>query len=214
MQKSESLKNLSKALTAVQQEIQPAKKDAQNPFYHSSYADLNSVWDSCRDLLAKNGLSVAQGNSVGMDNTVIVETLLMHDSGEWIQSELCLPLAKHDPQGVGSATTYGRRYGLAAMIGIVADIDDDGNGASIKPDKPIKAVEQPTEREGLLLALKTVGQALNKSGDSIKWSGKTTSEYIEEQFGDGVTIDTANVAQLKTIAADLQARLKTQTEGK
>ena len=73
-----------------------------------------------------------QGNSVATGNTLIVETILIHESGQWVQSELCLPLAKADPQGVGSAMTYGRRYGLAAIVGIVADADDDGNAASAK----------------------------------------------------------------------------------
>lgn len=137
MQKSDSFSELTKALIKVQSELKPASKNAENPHFRSKFADLNSVWDSCRDLLTKNGLSVIQGNSVGMDNTVIVETILAHSSGEWIQSELCLPLSKSDPQGVGSAITYGRRYGLAAIVGIVADVDDDGNAAS-KPNGQAK----------------------------------------------------------------------------
>ena len=60
----------------------------------------------------------------------MVETVLAHESGEWISGELLLPLTKADAQGVGSAITYGRRYGLAAIVGIVADEDDDGNAAS------------------------------------------------------------------------------------
>lgn len=213
MQKSDSIGNLAKSLALVQAALTPAKKDSKNPFFKSTYADLTAVWDSCRELLSKNGLSVIQGNSVGLDNTIIVETILAHESGEWIQSELCLPLAKHDPQGVGSALTYGRRYGLAAIVGIVADVDDDGNAASNggakPPVKPLKAVEEPTVREGLVLAIQNLGKALNASGDSIKWSGKTTSDYIGEYFGGGVTLDNANEPQLKAIASDLQARLKT-----
>lgn len=130
MQKSNTIKELATALVKVQSQIHPASKNATNPHFKSKFADLNSIWDSCRDVLTQNGLAVIQGNSVGLDNTVIVETVLVHVSGEWIQSELCLPLAKQDPQGVGSAITYGRRYGLAAIVGIVADADDDGNAAS------------------------------------------------------------------------------------
>lgn len=132
MNKSESIASLAKSLAEVQASLAPAKKDSTNPFFNSRYADLSSVWESCRELLAKNGLSVIQGNSIGANNTVIVETILAHESGQWIQSELCMPLAKNDPQGVGSAITYGRRYGLAAIVGIVADDDDDGNAASAK----------------------------------------------------------------------------------
>lgn len=209
MQKSESIGNLSKALTAVQAALKPAVKDSNNPFFKSKYADLNSVWDSCRQLLADNGLSVIQGNSVGLDNTVIVETILAHESGEWIQSELSLPLAKHDPQGVGSAVTYGRRYGLAAAVGIVADVDDDGNAASSNgATKPQPAAQaKPTAKDGLIEGIKTVCKALNDSGDSIKWAMATTNEWIAAQYGENVTLQNASEEQLSDIAIDLQARL-------
>lgn len=207
MQKSESIGNLSKALTAVQKELRPAIKDSNNPFFKSKYADLNSVWDSCRELLAANGLSVIQGNSVGLDNTVIVETILAHESGEWIQSELSLPLAKHDPQGVGSAVTYGRRYGLAAAVGIVADVDDDGNAASKAPTNQPPAQNKPTAKDGLIEGIKTICKALNDSGDSIKWAMATTNEFLAMQYGDGVTLQNANVDLLQDISEDLQARL-------
>lgn len=135
MQKSETIGELAKALCKVQAGLKPALKDSQNPYFKSLYADLNSVWDACRELLTSNGLAVAQMN-LPTENGVIVETMLMHESGEWVSGELFLPLAKHDPQGVGSAVTYGRRYGLAAMVGIVADVDDDGNHASGKTQQP------------------------------------------------------------------------------
>lgn len=140
MNKSENIQDLAKALCAVQKELQPAKKEGYNPHFKSHFADLNSVWNSCRELLTKNGLSVAQVNGLGLENTVIIETVLLHESGQWISGELALPLAKHDPQGVGSAITYGRRYALASMLGIVSDDDDDGNAASrngqVKAEKP------------------------------------------------------------------------------
>ena len=129
MNKSESIAELTKALVKVQAELKPAVKDAKNPFFKSNYADINSVWDSCRDLLTENGLAVIQ-TTAPAEHAVIVETILAHTSGEWISGELMLPLTKSDAQGVGSAITYGRRYGLAAIVGIVADEDDDGNAAS------------------------------------------------------------------------------------
>lgn len=146
MKTSESIRDLAIALTLVQSSLAPAKRDSTNPFYNSTYADLNSVWESCREILAKNGLCVIQGNSVGTGNTLIVETLLIHESGQWVQSELCLPLSKADPQGVGSAMTYGRRYGLAAIIGIVADADDDGNAASATNGNGSVRPLRPNER--------------------------------------------------------------------
>lgn len=204
MQKSESIGNLAKALTAVQSNLTPAKKDSQNPFFKSQYADLNSVWDSCRSLLAQNGLSVIQGNSVGVDNTVIVETILAHESGEWIQSELCLPLAKHDPQGVGSAVTYGRRYGLAAIVGIVADADDDGNAASNKNGKAQSKPQNKTT-DNQLAAIQVQCKKLNEAGDSVKWGRVTLNDYTKEVHG--VALDDADAQQLTEIQKDLAARL-------
>ncbi len=147
MKTSESICDLAKALTAVQASLTPAKRDSTNPYYNSTYAGLSSVWESCRELLAKNGLCVIQGNSIGPANTLIVETILVHESGQWVQSELCLPLSKADPQGVGSAMTYGRRYGFAAVVGVVFELDDDGNAASGKTGngnlRPMKPNERP-----------------------------------------------------------------------
>lgn len=146
MKKSESIADLAKALAQVQASLVPAKRDSTNPYFNSTYADLSSVWESCRETLARNGLCVIQGNSVGAEKTLIVETILIHESGQWVQSELCLPLSKADPQGVGSAMTYGRRYGLAAIVGIVADADDDGNAASAKHGDANVRPMRPNER--------------------------------------------------------------------
>ena len=126
---SENLADLAAALCAVQGELKPAIKQADNPFFKSKYVDLPGVWEAIRPLLSKNGLSVVQTFTASADGPTIVTTL-MHKSGQWVSSELFLKPAKSDPQGIGSAITYGRRYALAAMVGVVADEDDDGNAAS------------------------------------------------------------------------------------
>jgi hypothetical protein len=135
MNKSESIKNLALALNKVQSKLTFAKKDSKNPFFKSNYADLESVWDACRDLLAENGLSVSQFPGSYMDGEISLTTILMHGSGEFIEQEMSLPVTKTDPQGAGSAITYMRRYALAAVIGIV-QADDDANEAS----KPVSAI--------------------------------------------------------------------------
>ena len=128
MRTSDSITNLAKALSEVQAELHPAIKDSDNPFFKSKYADLESVWDSCRALLSKNGLSVTQfpGMYCGIDKSMSLTTILMHSSGEYIEHEMSLPVNKTDPQGAGSALTYMRRYSLAAVVGIV-QADDDAN---------------------------------------------------------------------------------------
>jgi hypothetical protein len=137
MNQSESIAKLATALSIVQGKLSHAKKDSANPFFKSKYADLESVWDACRDLLAANGLSVMQFPGEFIDGTMLMTTILAHSSGEWIGQEMSLPVGKPDRDGVvkvdaqaaGSAITYMRRYALAAVLGIV-QADDDGNAAS------------------------------------------------------------------------------------
>ena len=126
--KSPEIDKLAAALAKAQSEMEGAKKDSKNPFFNSNYADLHAVIKSSFPYLSKNGLSVSQGNEV-IKGAVCVTTTLMHASGQWMRSKIKLPLAKVDAQGVGAAVTYGRRYGLSAMVGI-AQYDDDAQSIS------------------------------------------------------------------------------------
>lgn len=131
---SEKIDELAKALIAAQSQLQPAKKDSVNPHFRSGYASLQSVFDAARPALAPQGLAVSQGFTNGTNGeTVTVTTTLLHSSGQWMRSALTMKPSKADPQGIGSAITYARRYSLAAILGIVVDEDDDGNAASQKP---------------------------------------------------------------------------------
>ena len=136
MLQSESIKELATALSKVQGQLTFAKKDSANPFFKSTYADLESVWDSCREALAKNGLAVIQMPGNFFEGRMWLITRLVHTSGEWIEQEMSVPVTKPDAQGAGSALTYMRRYALAAFVGIV-QADDDGNAAS-QPKAPIQ----------------------------------------------------------------------------
>ena len=127
MPTSPTIAALAAALVKAQSAMGGAKKDSTNPHFRTAYADLASVWDACRAPLANAGLSVVQ--LVSSDAThAIVETILAHSSGEWVSSTLAVPLTKADAQGLGSAITYGRRYALAAIVG-VCPADDDGEAA-------------------------------------------------------------------------------------
>ncbi len=130
MRFSESITNIAKALSNVQAEIQNPKNTARNPFYSSSYAPLNDILNDVRPLLSKHGLAVMQAPS-GDGDTISVTTLLLHTSGEWIETcPLSLKADKPTAQGGGSAITYARRYALSAVLGISSEDDDDGNHAS------------------------------------------------------------------------------------
>jgi hypothetical protein len=134
MPQSESIKELATALSKVQGELTYAKKDSANPFFKSTYADLESVWGACRSLMAANGLSVIQMPGNFFEGRMWLITRLCHSSGEWIEQEMSVPVQKADAQGAGSALTYMRRYALAAFVGVV-QADDDGNAAAL-PQKP------------------------------------------------------------------------------
>ena len=116
------------ALAAAQLEIENASKSSVNPHFRSKYADLAEVLNTVRPVLAKHQIAVFQ--STGFDGALVtVETVLAHASGGSVSSAAsCVP-AKTDAQGIGAATTYLRRYSLAAMCG-VAQEDDDGNSAA------------------------------------------------------------------------------------
>lgn len=139
MPQSDSIKELATALSKVQGELSYAKKDSANPFFKSRYADLESVWDACRSLLAGNGLSVIQMPGNYFEGRMWLVTRLCHSSGEWIEQEMSVPVPKADPQGAGSALTYMRRYALAAFVGVV-QADDDGNAASAQKPTAVKPV--------------------------------------------------------------------------
>jgi hypothetical protein len=127
-QRSVDIEALAESLCKAQAQIEGAMKDTLNPHFNRKYADLASVWEACRKPLTDNGLSVLQPvRSTG--KKVSVTTLLMHKSGQWIDCSLELEAVQNTPQAVGSAITYGRRYGLASMVGIAPE-DDDGNAAS------------------------------------------------------------------------------------
>lgn len=128
MLKSESIAALAAALSAVQGEIENAGKNSTNPHLKSRYADLAEILNTVRPVLSEHGLAVSQHPAFS-DGMVHVETMLMHKSGEFISSTISTPVQKSDAQGVGSATTYARRYSLAAIVGLSQE-DDDGHSAS------------------------------------------------------------------------------------
>jgi len=128
---SEKIDKLATALCKAQSEIKGAEKKSTNPFFNSGYADLHTVIESSFPQLTKNGLSIIQGNCGDKPGVFYVTTMLLHESGQWIKSKLKMPIEKVTAQSIGSTITYGRRYGLSAMVGI-AQYDDDGNAASGK----------------------------------------------------------------------------------
>ena len=144
MRDSETLGKLALALSKAQGEMVNAAKDKDNPFFKSTYADLASVWDACRGPLSKNELAVTQ-TAEYVDGKYVLSTLLIHSSGEFMESTLPLNPVKNDAQGLGSAITYMRRFSLAALVGVApADAeDDDGESAVGRGRNKDKLVDFP-----------------------------------------------------------------------
>ena len=150
MNKSESIQNLSAALSKAQAEMPAIKFDSKNPFLKNDYASLGAIIAGARPVIAKHGLSVSQ-LTFGEEGVAGVETVLMHTSGEWISSSISMPVGeekgKSSAQVAGSIVTYLRRYSLASILGIYSDEDGDGN----KPEterKPIRTAmpkEEPVD---------------------------------------------------------------------
>jgi hypothetical protein len=115
------------ALAKAQGEIRGATKDSTNPHFRSKYADLASVRDAIQGALSKHGIAYLQFPEGGPE-TITITTILACGE-EWMRASYQMRPVKADPQGLGSAITYGRRYALMAAVGVAPE-DDDGNAAS------------------------------------------------------------------------------------
>lgn len=159
MNQSEQINELTTALSKAQGVMSHAAKETENTFFKSKYATLAACLDAVREPLAANGLSVTQRTHIDSAGGIVLITTLWHSSGQFLSSEYPILPVKNDPQGLGSALTYARRYTLSSITGIAQD-DDDGNVASGKaaaaktetapqskpPAKQKKAEKPPVER--------------------------------------------------------------------
>lgn len=174
--RSESISQFAAAMAKAQGAMTGALKDSLNPHYKSSYADLASVRAACMPHLSAAGIAVSQFPCAAR-GYVEVETILIHESGEWMSNLLSLPVLKDDAHGIGSAITYARRYALASICGIAPE-DDDGNAAVGRPspeapktpqvDLRAKALSilEPVTKQGIeayRLAFNTLSPEMRKS---------------------------------------------------
>jgi hypothetical protein len=157
MKTSESIVNITKALLTAQRNMEAAVKGSKNPYFKSSYADYNSVLEACKGPLNEVGIVILQPHTTDERGT-FVQTILIHESGEYITSETKVSVKQeNDPQALGSAITYARRYGLQSLVSLPAE-DDDGEKAMYRNDSFSKGnsngrfskprVEEETEVEG------------------------------------------------------------------
>ncbi|HEM9634194.1 TPA: ERF family protein [Streptococcus agalactiae] len=178
MIKSESITGLAKAFVKTQKELKQPLKDAKNPFFKSKYVPLENVVESITETASKNGLAFSQFPSQDETGILTVGTLVMHDSGEWIEYDpIKIKPVKNDPQAVGSAITYAKRYALSAIFGITSDQDDDGNEASKIVKKEITKQNPKIDKT----IVKGYKDAINKAIDvSGKADGSITQWFLQK----------------------------------
>lgn len=166
---SEQINELAVALVKAQGEFSAVPKTSVNPFFKSKYADLATVVETATPIVAKNGLAVSQHLAYDGEMDTLT-TYLIHSSGQYISSTMRLHLTKVDAQGQGSATTYARRYAYMAVLGLVADEDDDGNKAQLKqvtnPEPIKKELISPDKLTDLRIAL---GKTQMKGNEITKY---------------------------------------------
>lgn len=206
---SQEVGELAKALINVQRQLQPATKDANNPFTKSRYATLNSVMDSCREALLSNGIWLCQYPVPAEPGCLGLVTKLTHaESGQWQSSLAVVPLPKVDPQGVGISMTYTRRYALSAMLGIVTEEDTDGEFASdrtILPQKSKNAVPIPQRTKNVQdnpRPAKPVLPASNRASEGLAQLPNlegVSYQLIPAQDGRDCILATGNTAAKKEL---------------
>lgn len=193
MECSENINEIGAALAKAQGVIENATKDKANPYFKSTYADLASVWGACRAALSSNGLSVVQTPEQS-EKGVIVSTMLLHSSGQWIKGSYLMPVSKLDAQSIGSAITYARRYALAALVGVAPE-DDDGNAANNRGQGAPKNETKPPLPEY---------QSNQFDSNFPEWikriqSGKQTPDSLINTISTKYTLTPEQITQIKEI---------------
>ncbi len=197
---SEQTNEIVPAFIAFQTEVETASNDSTNPHFKSKYADLASVWNACRTYLSKNHLAVIQSPSF-FDNRIVITTRIIHKSGQWMEGSLPLKPIKDDPQAAGSTITYGRRYALSSMLGIVADEDDDGSTAS----KQSKETEENTK-------LRAEVERLQKEIARLKAEAKPPRIFSAKNLQHVASLE--KILDNEKIAADMKIKVMDYMEGK
>lgn len=191
MKRSETIKEIAGALAKFQAEVKNPSNNATNPMYKSKYSTLDNVINTVKPVLAKFGLSYIQSPSTSEDGLHIgTTTLLMHESGEWIESDpIVLPAYKlgrdsvkvYDAQAAGIAITYSRRYSLSSLLGISSEDDDDANGiiheGNAREQKPKLANDKQ-----LNLIKKLLNDVATEKNMSADEAYKTLNQYMKKDM--------------------------------
>lgn len=219
MKTSDSVIKISAAFVKAQGEITGAAKDSTNPAFKSRYADLASVTDAIRPAAARHGLGYLQDATMIEGGKLLLVTRIIHESGEFFEFEMTMPVTKLDVQGAGSVITYSRRYALSAAWGVAPLDDEDGNAASgvsarpasnypakapYTPAKPATAPAKPTAT----VQAAAPSAALLAAGDVAAKAGIAEYQkfWTELPAADRTALGAARHAAFKAVAAAVQAK--------
>lgn len=188
MQGSESKATIIKAFSEAWGEFKHPKKNDQNPHLKNKFASLDEVINANKDILKKHNIAVIQ-EPFGDGEMVTIKTLFFHTSGEWLEiGSLILKPVKNDPQGIGSAITYGRRYTLSAALGIASEEDDDGNHSSKEQPQQVQTRQsQPVQKIEVISGNAMASQisAIKRIAQSKNYPlGEILAPYEKEKLED------------------------------
>lgn len=185
---SPEIHEIAAALSAAQGEFDAATKDKSNPaFPRSKYADLSACIEAVRPHLTKHGLAVVQ-TMVSSEKDVLLRSVLMHKSGQWIASYFPIMGDWSNPQKIGSATTYARRYTLCALLQIAQEDDDAeaamgrGAGASNGHSQRADRYSADDRREQPTTAERIAGTAARQA--PARPAPRAEGPPVDESFGE------------------------------
>lgn len=187
MRTSETIKSIAVSLVKFNGEINSISKDAKNPFFKSEYVTLDKLIQATREPLQKNGLIVIQSPLCKEDGSIGIQTILIHESGEFIESEplYMKPSKVNDPQAAGSIISYLRRYSYQAILNLNTGEDDDGNNASnkTKENKP-KSILSDAQIKRLYTIAKKAGYEADEVKKHIisKFNKASTTELTKQEY--------------------------------
>lgn len=200
MKKSESILKISKALIEFRKDVKQPMKDADNPYFKSKYVPLENVVEAIDEVAPSKGLAFTQWALNDEQGRVGVATLLLHDSGEFIEYDpVFMNADKNTPQGAGSLITYLKRYTLSAIFGITSDEDDDGNQATGNKTKP---KQDKGKLELVKMNADVLAKILTSKGD------EKTSDDIIKAYTKGYNINNFTNQQLTQLADRIKAKVE------
>lgn len=200
MKKSESILKISKALIEFRKDVKQPMKDADNPYFKSKYVPLENVVEAIDEVAPSKGLAFTQWALNDEQGRVGVATLLLHDSGEFIEYDpVFMNADKNTPQGAGSLITYLKRYTLSAIFGITSDEDDDGNQATGNKSKP---KQDAGKLELVKMNADVLAKILTSKGN------KQTREDIIKAYTQDANINNFTNQQLTQLSERIKAKVE------